>query len=341
MTILAAMLKPSQADSAALSVTDATVALCKASGDPLRLQVLRVLSRDAYGVLELSQIFDVRQSALSHHLKVLATAGLVVTRREGNSIFYRRALKSLMAETEALQAAIYATADRLELEAALQDRILTVRNERSQQSLEFFTRNSDQFESQQEQIVAYSLYGPATDELLLSQQAKGELAIEVGPGAGEFLEVLAQRYQRVIAIDNAEGMLSLARQRVKRQRLSNVDCRLGDLSDEEGELADCVGMNMVLHHVPSPAELMQAAAKKLKPGGVMSITELCAHEQDWAREACGDVWMGFEPEDLSRWAADCGLQAGAEQYLAQRNGFQVQLRHFLKRSTNDSLRAVH
>ena len=36
-----------------------------------------------------------------------------------------------------------------------------------------------------------------------------------------------------------------------------------------------------------------------------------------------------------------GLQAGAEQYLAQRNGFQVQLRHFLKRSTNDSLRAVH
>lgn len=324
------MTKPAMAESTALSPADATVALCKASGDPLRLQVLRVLSRDAYGVLELSQIFDVRQSALSHHLKVLANAGLVVTRREGNSIFYRRALSSLMAETEALQSAIYATADQLALEPALQARILAVRNERSRQSLEFFAKHSEEFERQQEQIVAYSLYGPATDELLQSQQTKGELAIEVGPGAGEFLEVLAGRYQRVIAIDNAEGMLALAEQRVEKKGLDNVECRLGDLNDEAAELADCVVMNMVLHHVPSPAELMQAAAKRLRPGGVMSITELCAHEQNWAKDACGDVWMGFEPEDLSRWAADCGLKVGAEQYLAQRNGFQVQLRHFLK-----------
>lgn len=339
------MLRPDSNPSTEQSPADAIVALCKASGDPLRLQVLRVLSRDAYGVLELSQIFDVRQSALSHHLKVLANAGLVVTRREGNSIFYRRAIRSLQAETEALQSAIYASADQLELEPALKERIVAVRNERSQQSLEFFARNSDQFERQQEQIVAYSLYGPATDELLFNQQKKGELAIEIGPGAGEFLEVLAGRYQRVIAIDNAEGMLSLAEQRVANKGLDNVECRLGDLNDEAAEQADCVVMNMVLHHVPSPVELMQAAAKRLRPGGVMSITELCAHGQNWAKEACGDVWMGFEPDDLSRWAADCGLQLGAEQYLAQRNGFQVQLRHFLKPHSflqqKNSLQAVN
>jgi DNA-binding transcriptional ArsR family regulator len=43
-------------------------------------------------VLELCRIVEVRQSALSHHLKILAQAELVSTRREGNSIFYRRAL---------------------------------------------------------------------------------------------------------------------------------------------------------------------------------------------------------------------------------------------------------
>ena len=71
---------------------DELAALCKAGGDPLRLNVLRVLSNDSFGVLELAQIFAIGQSGMSHHLKVLAQAGLVATRREGNAIFYRRAL---------------------------------------------------------------------------------------------------------------------------------------------------------------------------------------------------------------------------------------------------------
>ena len=71
---------------------DELAALCKAGGDPLRLNVLRALSNDSFGVLELAQIFAIGQSGMSHHLKVLALAGLVATRREGNAIFYRRAL---------------------------------------------------------------------------------------------------------------------------------------------------------------------------------------------------------------------------------------------------------
>ncbi len=67
-------------------------ALCKAGGDPLRLNILRALANDSFGVLELAQIFAIGQSGMSHHLKVLAQAGLVATRREGNAIFYRRAL---------------------------------------------------------------------------------------------------------------------------------------------------------------------------------------------------------------------------------------------------------
>jgi ArsR family transcriptional regulator len=72
--------------------SDTLAALCKASGDPLRLNVLRALANDSFGVLELAQIFDIGQSGMSHHLKVLAQADLVATRREGNAIFYRRAL---------------------------------------------------------------------------------------------------------------------------------------------------------------------------------------------------------------------------------------------------------
>ena len=86
-------LKESAVNTAVLAV------FFKAAGDPLRLDILRVLQHNAYGVLELGEIFETKQSGMSHHLKVLANAGLVVSRREGNTIFYRRSplpLKSAM-----------------------------------------------------------------------------------------------------------------------------------------------------------------------------------------------------------------------------------------------------
>ena len=64
--------------------------LLKAAGDGFRLEILRVLAQDSFGVLELCRIFEAKQSGMSHHLKVLTSAGLLSTRREGNSIFYRR-----------------------------------------------------------------------------------------------------------------------------------------------------------------------------------------------------------------------------------------------------------
>ena len=58
------------------------------------------------------------------------------------------------------------------------------------------------------------------------------------------------------------------------------------------------------------------------------ITDLCSHDQGWARENCGDLWLGFDPQDLGHWAFEAGLVDIASVYLAQRNGFQVQVRLF-------------
>ena len=71
---------------------DSLAAFLKAAGDPLRLEVLQVLGQNSFGVLELCEIMAIKQSGMSHHLKVLAQGGLVERRREGNSIFYRRRL---------------------------------------------------------------------------------------------------------------------------------------------------------------------------------------------------------------------------------------------------------
>lgn len=307
--------------------------LCKAGGDILRLQILRVLSRDAYTVQELCHILDCRQSGMSHHLKILANAGLVARRREGNSLFYRRTLSVEGSGLAAMHDTLMASVDALELDEPTQARLHRVVAERAASSQAFFAQHAGEFRQQQEQMVAFEVYGPSTAELLASSQPDGgELAIEIGPGDGAFLTELAQRYRRVIALDNADAMLDRAKTSIAQQQLANVEAVLGDSRSAalpQGE-ADCVVANMVLHHVASPADIFADAARLLRPGGLLCVTDLCRHDQNWAKEACGDLWLGFEPDDLSQWAWPAGFEEGPAAYLAQRNGFRVQIRQFIK-----------
>lgn len=65
-------------------------AVAKALGDPIRLQLVDVLRRHAgtVCVCELIPLFDVSQSTVSHHLKVLRDAGLVDSERRGLWAYY-------------------------------------------------------------------------------------------------------------------------------------------------------------------------------------------------------------------------------------------------------------
>jgi ArsR family transcriptional regulator len=87
---------------------------------------------------------------------------------------------------------------------------------------------------------------------------------------------------------------------------------------------------MVLHHVATPSVIFAWVSRLLKPGGSMLVSELSSHDQDWVRESCGDLWLGFSVDDLSGWAQDASLSIGESQYLGLRNGFQIQVRRFFK-----------
>lgn len=101
-------------------------------------------------------------------------------------------------------------------------------------------------------------------------------------------------------------MLELARQVCERENLHNVNLQLADALGATGANADCVVLNMVLHHFSDPALALRQLATRVKAGGSLLVTELCSHDQGWAREACGDLWLGFEQEDLARWATAAG-----------------------------------
>src|SRR5690554_2182813 len=238
----------------ATPASDTLAALCKAGGDPLRLSILRALANDSFGVLELAQIFAVGQSGMSHHLKVLAQAGLVATRREGNAIFYRRALAQPGTLGGVLQAALLEEVDRLEPPGEVQARIARVHARRAEASRDFFARMAGSFQARQDLIANVAQY---RDSLLALIDALGfdssATAIEVGPGDGAFLPELARRFAQVIALENSPEMLELARERCVRDGLVNVELRLADALASPLVQADCVVMNMVLHHLPAPA----------------------------------------------------------------------------------------
>ncbi len=305
--------------------------LCKASGDSLRLRILKLLRQDSLAVQELCTLLDMRQPALSHHLKVMAGAGLVTSRREGNTIFYRRAVPEPLSALGRLQAALLESVDELPLESLLEGRLVGLRDEREQSSKAFFQQNADKFREQQDLIASYEQYADTVAEALAEVPiSQRRLALEVGPGDGAFLPRLGAGFEQVIALDSAEEMLARSRERAAEAGLGNVEFVHGDTRHPKlAKLqADAIVVNMVLHHNPSPADILRDLADCLAPGGVLLITDLCRHDQHWAREACGDLWLGFEPEELAAWAGSAGLAETAGIYLAQRNGFQVQVRLF-------------
>ncbi|MGI3129499.1 ArsR/SmtB family transcription factor [Halopseudomonas pachastrellae] len=314
------------------SQTDDLAAFCKAAGDALRLDILRVLRSDSFGVLELAQIFDMRQSGMSHHLKVLANAGLVSTRREGNSIFYRRSLPVSDQPWHRLHSQLLSELDSQPDDAQLQQAIAAVHAQRAELSRQFFARFADGTPAQQDLIAHFGIYREPLLSLIDALPLPAtQLAIEIGPGEGGFLPSLASRFQRVVALDNADAMLERARQQCNEAGLSNVDCLLADaLQPQQLPAADCVVCNMVLHHMPAPADALKRFAALLKPGGSLVLTELCSHDQSWVRDSCGDLWLGFDQDDIARWAEAAGLRPGNSQYIGLRNGFQLQLLQLAK-----------
>jgi ArsR family transcriptional regulator len=83
----AAVVEPDLTDQAAVDLA----AVVKALADPTRLRIVDALRKSAPEALcqcELVPLFDMSQQALSRHLKVLGTAGVIGSERRGTWTYY-------------------------------------------------------------------------------------------------------------------------------------------------------------------------------------------------------------------------------------------------------------
>jgi ArsR family transcriptional regulator len=93
----------------------------KALGDPVRLRLLSLIASQGDGggpgevcVCDLLGAFDVQQSTISHHLRVLREAGLVDCQRRGTWVYYW-VIPNALAQLSSL---LHSSAEHDELAAA-------------------------------------------------------------------------------------------------------------------------------------------------------------------------------------------------------------------------------
>jgi ArsR family transcriptional regulator len=82
---------------------DRSAAVAKALADAKRLCVVERLAEGERSVSDLSRDVGCQVPNMSQHLSVLRSAGIVASRREGNTVFYRLADPSVLEVYRLLQ----------------------------------------------------------------------------------------------------------------------------------------------------------------------------------------------------------------------------------------------
>lgn len=266
--------------------------------DPNRLRLLLLLEREELSVAELQEILSSGQSRISTYLAQLRQADLVEDRRQGKNILYR--MKDGAPVADVLHAAACEIPEAAEDTKALQ----LVLEKRRDKVRRYFDELAGRFG--RDYVPGRSWKGLAETLLqLMPPMVIGDL----GAGEGTFSQLLAQRAQKVIAIDNSDKMVEFGARLAKENGLTNLEYRLGDLESPpiEDSSLDLAFFSQSLHHALHPRQAVAAAHRLLKPGGRIVILDLKRHHFEQAREMYADTWLGFSEVELRAFLEEAGF----------------------------------
>ena len=262
-------------------------------GEEGRVRILRLLAQEELSVAELQEILGMGQSRISMQLSQLKLARLVDVRRVGQKSLYRMtappAAEAILTETLRRAGAEIA-------EAAQDDEALRlILLKRKDKLRSYFDELAGRFG--RNYIPGRSWEGLA--EMLLRLLPPLVIA-DLGAGEGTLTLLLAQRAERVIAVDNSEKMVEYGSGVVRSHGVKNVEYRLGDLEDLplKAREVDLALLHQSLHHSMHPQKTLEEAWRALKPGGRVVVMDLLKHAQEQARELYADVWLGFSQVEL-------------------------------------------
>lgn len=270
--------------------------LLRLIADPTRLRILNLLRHEDLSVVELQDILGMGQSRISSQLSQLRLAKLVTDRRSGKNIIYTFGSETVPLDGRLLQALDLAMSDVGEIaeDGAALELTLAKRKDKARA---YFDALAGKFG--RTYFPGRSWKGLA--ETLLKLMPPMVIA-DLGAGEGTFSQLLAQRAEKVIAVDNSEKMVEYGASIARENGYDNLEYRLGEIESppiEEGTI-DLAFFSQSLHHAEHPALAIAAAHRILKPGGRIIILDLLKHQFEEARDLYADTWLGFSELDISR-----------------------------------------
>jgi SAM-dependent methyltransferase len=280
--------------------------LFRAMGDPVRLRLLQLLSKQELSVAELVKIVEFPQSTVSRHLRTLREEGLISDRPVGPATYYTATIEAETGNGETglrdaladyLKASDLAPGDHQIL-----DRILAGRA----QGDEFFDRVGSRWDTLRE-----SCFGPAFHlEAFLALLPRYWTVADLGTGTGYLLPALARFFDSVIAVDNSRQMLDLAQKRIQEAGVEHkVQLREGALEHlpiEEGEVDLAVAV-LMLHHLPDISAALREVRRVMRREGRLLIVDFHEHTNETFRVQMADRRPGLGPQALDAWLAESGL----------------------------------
>ncbi len=258
-------------------------------GDESRLRMLRLLTREELSVAELQEILGMGQSRISMALSQLKQAELVEVRKVGQKSLYRFTGDATVVEI------LRQSAHELPETTTDDDALRLILTKRKDKMRAYFDELAGRFG--RHYVPGRSWKGVA--EMLLKLLPPMVIA-DIGAGEGTLSLLLAQRAERVIAVDNSEKMVDYGREAARKAGVANIEYRVGDLEELPLETAsvDLALFSQSLHHALHPQGAVAEAARILKPGGRVVILDLQRHTFEQARELYADIWLGFSEVEL-------------------------------------------
>ena len=271
-------------------------------GDKGRIRILRLLASEDLSVAELQEILGMGQSRISMQLSQLKQADFVEVRRSGQKSIYRLIVPPGVGAilTEVLDHS------KAEIPECGHDDegLRLVLNRRKDTLRTYFDELAGRFGRSYVPGRSWK----ALAEMLLRLLPPLVIA-DLGAGEGTLALMLAQRAERVIAVDSSGKMVEYGADLAARNGITNLEYRQGDMEELPitAEEVDLVLLHQSLHHALHPGQALMEAWRVLRPGGRIVLLDLLQHDVEAARELYADVWLGFSQAELVVWLRQAGF----------------------------------
>ena len=269
-----------------------------------RIRIINLLANGRFSVGEITNILECSQSLVSHHLKVLLSGGIVTQYRHGRMMFYSLSVSLGRHEQAVIDDLLgWCAEDRTcQLDIMRGKNLLRLRHN---QSKEFFAHHAPQWDSLSSTFIDFEKSVSLLKKFFSSEHCA--TIIDLGTGTGRLIKPLLEFAKKVVGVDNSYAMLEQARSKIK---TDSAEFRLGELEHLpfQDSFSDGAVIHYVLHHCVQPELIFPEVNRVLKTGGIFVLFDFLHHAQEYFCWTMGDLWLGFNDEELKGWFEKGGFK---------------------------------